>query len=72
MSNHRLSIDQKFRLEAAFREIDNCNSIETLREVTKQIITSEENEKAYVREVITHMRKELEVDIFKKYHTGTS
>ena len=72
MSNHRLSIEQKFRLEAAFREIDNCNSIETLREVTKQIITSEENEKAYVREVITHMRKEMEVEIFKKYRTGTS
>ena len=46
MSNHRLSLEQRFRLETAFREIDACDDIEMLREITKQIITSEENEKS--------------------------
>ena len=67
MSNHRLSLEQKFRLEAAFREIDACTDIEMLREVTKQIITSEENEKAAVREVLTQMRIEMEVEINNRY-----
>ena len=67
MSNHRLSLEQKFRLETAFREIDACDDIEMLREVAKQIITSEENEKAAVREAITQIRRELEVEFNKKY-----
>ena len=28
MTNHRLSIEQKFQLEAAFRDIDACDDIE--------------------------------------------
>ena len=67
MSNHRLSLEQKFRLEPAFREIDACDDIEMLREVAKQIITSEENEKAAVREAITQIRRELEVELNNKY-----
>ena len=38
-----------------------------LREVAKQIITSEENEKAAVREAITQIRRELEVEFNNKY-----
>ena len=60
MTNHRLSIEQKFQLEAAFREIDACNDIERLREVTKAIITAQENEKAFAREAISRMRQEIE------------
>jgi protein-arginine kinase activator protein McsA len=67
MSNHRLSLEQRFRLETAFREIDACDDIEMLREITKQIITSEENEKAAVREAITQMRRELEVEFISKH-----
>ena len=38
-----------------------------LREVAKQINTSEENEKAAVREAITQIRRELEVEYNGKY-----
>ena len=47
MTNHHLSVEQRFHLEAAFREIDACQDLEKLREVTKQIITAQENEKAF-------------------------
>ena len=47
MINHHLSIEQRFHLEAAFREIDACQDMDTLRELTKQIITAQENEKAF-------------------------
>ena len=52
MANHRLSLEQKFCLEAAFREIDACEDIDVLRALTKQIIASQENEKAFVREAV--------------------
>ena len=42
-------MEQRFHLEAAFREIDTCEDIEKLRELTKQIITAQENEKAFAR-----------------------
>ena len=45
MKNHHLSVEQRFHLEAAFREIDACKDIEKLRALTKQIITAQENEK---------------------------
>ena len=61
MTNHRLSIEQKFQLEAAFRDIDACDDIGKLREITKAIITAQENEKAFAREAISRMRQEIEV-----------
>ena len=60
MTNHHLSVEQRFHLEAAFREIDGCEDIETLRALTKQIITAQENEKAFAREAIQQIRKEME------------
>ncbi len=60
MTNHRLSIEQKFQLEAAFRDIDACDDIGKLREITKAIITAQENEKAFAREAISRMRQEIE------------
>ncbi len=60
MTNHRLSVEQKFQLEAAFRDIDACNDIEKLRGITKAIITAQENEKAFAREAILQMRQEIE------------
>ena len=52
MTNHHLSVEQRFHLEAAFREIDACQDLEKLREITKQIITAHENERAFAREAI--------------------
>ena len=47
-------------MEAAFREIDGCEDIEKLRALTKQIITAQENEKAFAREAMQQIRKEME------------
>jgi|TARA_B100000212_G_C27054753_1_gene397206 hypothetical protein len=67
MTNHRLSVEQKFHLEAAFRDIDSCEDIEQLRQLTKQIITAQENEKAFAREAIAQIRRELEVSAGKRF-----
>ena len=60
MNNHHLSVEQRFHLEAAFREIDGCEDIEKLRALTKQIIAAQENEKAFTREAMQQIRKEME------------
>ena len=67
MTNHHLSVEQRFHLEAAFREIDACQDLEKLREVTKQIITAQENEKAFSREAMSQLRKEMEFATSKKF-----
>ena len=67
MTNHHLSFEQRFHLEAAFREIDGCEDIEKLRVLTKQIITAQENEKAYVREAMQQVRKEMEAAAQKRF-----
>jgi len=67
MTNHHLSLEQRFHLEAAFREIDTCEDIEKLRELTKQIITAQENEKAFAREALAQIRKEMEAAAAKRF-----
>ena len=67
MTNYHLSIEQRFHLEAAFREIDTCDDINKLKELTKQIITSQENEKAFAREAMAQLRKEIEFAASKKF-----
>ena len=67
MTNHHLSVEQRFHLEAAFREIDACQDLEKLREITKQIIISQENDKAFAREAISLLRKEMEFATSKKF-----
>ena len=67
MTKHRLSVEQKFHLEAAFREIDSCQDIEQLRQLTKQIITARENEKAFAREAIVQIRRELEAAAARRF-----
>ena len=67
MTNHHLSVEQRFHLEAAFREIDACQDLVKLREVTKQIITAQENEKAFAREAMSQLQKEMEFAASKKF-----
>ena len=67
MTNHHLSVEQKFHLEAAFREIDGCEDIEKLRALTKQIITAQENEKAFAREAMQQIRKEMEASAQQRF-----
>ena len=67
MTNHHLSVEQRFHLEAAFREIDGCEDIENLRALTKQNITAEENEKAFAREAMQQIRKEMEASAQQRF-----
>ena len=67
MTNHHLSVEQRFHLEAAFREIDGCEDIEKLRALTKQIIAAQENEKAYAREAMQQIRKEMEASAQQRF-----
>ena len=67
MTNYHLSMEQRFHLEAAFREIDACDDMEKLKELTKQIITSQENEKAFAREAMVQLKKEIEFVASKKF-----
>ena len=67
MINYYLSMEQRFHLEAAFREIDACEDMEKLKELTKQIITSQENEKAFAREAMVQLKKEMDFAVSKKF-----
>ena len=67
MTNYHLSVEQKFHLESAFREIDACGDIEKLRALTKQLITAQQNEKAFAREAMLQLRKEMEFVASKKF-----
>ena len=53
-------MEQRFHLEADFREIDACEDINKLKKLKKQIITSQKNEKAVARAVMVQHRKEIE------------
>ncbi len=67
MTNYHLSMEQRFHLEAAFREIDACMDMEKLKELTKQIITSQENDKTFAREAMVQHKKEMEFAVSKKF-----
>jgi len=70
MTNYHLSTEQRFHLEAAFREIDACEDINKLKKLKKQIITSQKNEKIVAREVMVQHRKEIEFSTSKKFGFG--
>ena len=60
-------MEQRFHLEAAFREIDACEDINKLKKHKKQIITSQKNEKTVARAVMVQYRKEIEFSTSKKF-----
>ena len=63
-------MEQRFHLEAAFREIDACEEINKLKKLKKQIIASQKNEKVVAREVMVQHRKEIEFSTSKKFGFG--
>ena len=63
-------MEQRFHLEAAFREIDDWEDINKLKKLKKQIITSQKNEKVVAREVMVQHRKEIEFSTSKKFGFG--
>ena len=66
MTNQHLSIEQKFHLEAAFREIHAFEDIEKLRELTKHTIIAQV-EKAFARGAMSQLRREIEFVASKKF-----
>ncbi|BEV36195.1 hypothetical protein CREGCYN_10070 [Synechococcus sp. M16CYN] len=60
-------MEQRFHLEAAFREIDACNDIKKLRGLIKQILIAQENEKAFARETVAQIREEIETTTVKSF-----
>ena len=60
-------MEQRFYLEAASREINACEDINKLKEITKQIITSQVNEKAFAREAMVQLTLEIEFAVSKKF-----
>ena len=63
-------MEQRFHLEAAFREIYACEDIDKLKKLTKQIIASQENEKAFACEAMAQLRQEIEFSASKKFGFG--
>ena len=57
MAEHTLSMEQRFRLEAACRKLDECNDIDTIRSLTKQLLCSLEMERASTRQVIADLKQ---------------
>ena len=51
MTTHHLSMEQRFHLEAAFRDLDSCEDIE----------------KAFAREAMEQIRKEMEATAAKRF-----
>ena len=60
-------MEQRFHLKAGFREIDACEDMEKLRALMKQIISSQENTKAFTREATLQFEKEMEFALSKKF-----
>ena len=50
-------MERSFHLEAAFREIDACGDIDKLKKLTKEIIASQESDKAFACEAMAQLRK---------------
>ena len=67
MTNHHLSVEQRFHRDAAFRDTDACQDLDTLRKVTKPILTAQENVKAFALEGMPQLRKEMEFAASKKF-----
>ena len=57
MAEHKLSMEQRFRLEAACRKLDECTDIDAIRALTKQLLHSLEMERASTRQAIADLKQ---------------
>ncbi|QNG26169.1 hypothetical protein [Synechococcus sp. HK01-R] len=60
MADHKLSVEQRFRLEAACRKLDGCDDIDAIRDLAKQLLHSLEMERASARQAIADLRQNNE------------
>ena len=57
MAEHKLSVEQRFRLEAACRKLDGCDDIDAIRDLAKQLLHSLEMERASARQAIADLKQ---------------
>lgn len=57
MAEHTLSMEQRFRLEAACRQLDDCDDIEAIRELAKQLLHALEMERSSARQAIADLKQ---------------
>lgn len=60
MAEHKLSVEQRFRLEAACRKLDGCDDIDAIRDLAKQLLHSLEMERASARKAIADLKQKNE------------
>ena len=60
MAEHKLSVEQRFRLEAACRKLDDCDDIDAIRDLAKQLLHSLEMERASARQAIADLKQNNE------------
>jgi len=60
MAEHKLSVEQRFRLEAACRKLDGCDDIDAIRDLAKQLLHSLEMERASARQAIADLKQNNE------------
>ena len=54
MAKITLSTEQKFRIEAACRELDRCDDIDQIRDLTKQLLIENAKVRTAVRQALVH------------------
>jgi len=57
MAENTLSVEQRFRLEAACRKLDGCDDIEAIRDLAKQLLHALEVERASARQAIADLKQ---------------
>lgn len=52
-----LTLEQQFRVERACRKIDECNDVESLKQLSKALVVTAAKDRAYARVVMDRLRK---------------
>ena len=60
MAEHKLSVEQRFRIEAACRKLNDCDDIDAIRDLAKQLLHSLEMERASARQAIADLKQKDE------------
>ena len=67
MSEADLSVEQRFRIEAANRKLDECIDLDAVRELAKQLITTLEMERASTRQLIADLQKKSSPSLAQRF-----
>ena len=67
VSEADLSVEQRFRIEAANRKLDECTDLQAVRELAKQLITTLEMERASTRQLIADLQKKSSPSLAQRF-----